>query len=127
QVIVGVGGGDGHDIRQVVAGRIERVLVVVLADAEEVAVARGGDIDVPGIGRVQDRVVQGLGIRVAAVAVVGNLRAVGDGVIQSENGVAGRAAAAGVEELDGHDLHVPVDAGDADAVIAHGADGAGHV
>ena len=36
-------------------------------------------------------------------------------------------AAVGVQELEGHDLDVPVDAGDADAVVAHGADGAGDV
>ena len=49
------------------------------------------------------------------------------GVVEGADGVGDGAAAVGVEELQGHDLHVPVDAGHADAVVAHGADGAGHV
>ena len=43
------------------------------------------------------------------------------------DGVVGRAVAAGVHELQGHDRRGPVDADDAHAVVAHGADGAGRV
>src|SRR5205807_1023205 len=52
QVVIRVGGGDRDDVRQVITGGIEGVLVVVLADAEEVAVAGGRHIDVPRVAGV---------------------------------------------------------------------------
>src|SRR5207244_4405980 len=112
QVVAIVGGGDGHDVRQVVARGVERVLIVVLADAQEVAVARGRHVDMPRIGGILNRVVKSLGIGIAAVAVIRDLGAVGDGVVQGENGVARGARALRIEELQGHDADVPVDAGD---------------
>ena len=72
-------------------------------------------------------VAEGLRKRRVAIAVVGDVGPHLHGVVEAPDGVARRAAAVGAEELQGHDLDVPVDAGDADAVVAHGADRAGDV
>src|SRR5205823_4811647 len=73
------------------------------------AVAGGGDEDVPLGRRVADRVGQGGAAGAAAVAVVrdagAHVRGVVDGLGRAQVG----AAAVGVEELQGHDLHLPVD------------------
>src|SRR5205814_340858 len=122
-----VGGGDGDDIRQIIAGGVEGILIVVLTDAEEVAVAGRGHVDVTGVAGVADRIVQGLREGITAVAIIGDLGAMGDRIVQGEDDVDGGAAVSGIYDLQGHDLDVPVDAGDADAVVTDGADGAGHV
>ena len=48
-------------------------------------------------------------------------------IFEALNGVGGKAAAPGAEEFAGDDADVPAHSDDADSVVAHGADGAGHV
>ena len=51
----------------------------------------------------------------------------GDREFDGRDCVGNRATALLVEELEGQQVRVPVDAGDTFAVIAHGANRAGHV
>ena len=61
----------------------------------------------------------------AAIGVVQNFRAVGDGVVNTDSGVGFESVAVAVEELEGHDADGPVDSGDAAVVVADGAEDAG--
>src|SRR5262249_44576438 len=74
-----------------------------------------------------DGVVKRLAVVAVAPAVVGDGGPVGDGVVEGGDGVGDAAAADAVEELQVHQLHFPVHAGDADAVVALGPDDAGDV
>ena len=81
-----------------------------------------------GIPGRLDGIVQGLRESPAeSPAVVRDLRAVGDRVIQRQYRIVRVATALRVEKLQRHDLGIPVDAGDADAVVADGGDGSRHV
>src|SRR5262249_38252752 len=89
-----------------VVGRVDGRQVVVAA-----VVARRRHEDLT----VQPRVGNGGGQRLASgrprPAVVGDLRAVGDGGVQRGDEIADRAVPVGVEELQVHQSHVPIDAG----------------
>src|SRR5262249_36774021 len=60
-------------------------------------------------------------------AIVGDLDAHVDGVVQGGDGVAEVPAAVGAHELQGGQRDAPVDAGDANTVVAGGPDDAGDV
>src|SRR5262249_29703084 len=120
---VGAGrGGDGDNVVEVVVGGIVGGDVVVGA-----GVAGGGHEDVTLGAGVVEGVEHRLVIPAAAPAVVGDLRPVIHRVVERQHGVAERPAAVGVQELHRHYLHVPVDAGHADAVVPLGADDPGDV
>ena len=114
-------------VREIEAGRIEGRGVVVRA-----AVARGGDEEDAPLQVRLDRVEERLREAAAAPAVVG--RDDVDAAVLHEldvlhaiDRVGDAAAARGRQELAGHDPDRPVDADDADAVVAGGPDRPGHV
>src|SRR6058998_3802817 len=111
-MVVAVGGSHRDHVVAGVAGRVHRVGVVV----GPVIAGRSHD-DHTVVAGVVDRGRHRRVVPAARVAVVDYLRAVGDRVIQGADGIAQVAAAARVEELEGHNLDVPVDAGHADAVV----------
>src|SRR5262249_48075979 len=90
-------------------------------------VAGRGDEDLPGVAGVGHGVVQGRGRAAAAPAVVTNLGAVLDRVVDGLDRGVQVAAAVGPHELDRHDGRLPGHADDAAAVVADGPDGAGDV
>ena len=114
--VLTVGGGDGHHV--VVGSGVERAARVVIActghqeDAVRIGVVDGG---------LDDRVA--LRPEVAAPeAHVDDVRPVGRGVIEGGRHFLGRDFDA---QAQGHDAGLPVDAGDALAVVAHGGDDPG--
>ncbi len=127
QQVVVIGRGDRHHAGGLVAGREGRDDVVVVG-----GVAGRGDEQDAGVAGRGDRVEQALAEAAAAPRVGQHAQvdarvALGDRVVDGADGVLEGAAAAGVEELEGHDLDLPVHAGHADAVVAGRADGAGAV
>src|SRR5262249_46767682 len=88
---------------------------------------RRGDKDMPVGGGRLDRVGQGLVEGIAAPTVVRDRGAVVDGVVDRADGAVQGTAAAGIQELDRHDLDVPGDARHAGAVVADGGNGPGDV
>ena len=113
---------DGDHVRAVVvAGVVGRHVVVAAAVA-----GRGDEEDVGRVGR-HDGVQQGLAEAAAAPRVAHDVDAHHRRVLDARHGVVRRARAAGREELQAHDLDVPVHARHADAVVADAADGAGAV
>jgi hypothetical protein len=67
-----------------------------------------------------------LGEAAAPPGVVENVDALRQRVVNAFNGAGRRAGAVGGEELECHELDVPGDPGNADAIVADGSDGAGH-
>src|SRR5262249_38854679 len=122
QVVGAVGRRDGYDVVPGVVGRVERAGVVVRP-----VVAGGGDAGAPGGRGLVDGGGGGGSSPAAAVTVVDDLGPASDRVVQGADGVAHVPAARGVEELEGHELCVPVDPGDADPVVADGPDRPGDV
>src|SRR5262249_5628634 len=117
-----VGCGDRHDVRHVVRGRIgrRRVVVggVVPRRRDEQGVVLVGDADC---------VRECLRVDVVRPGVVHHVRAVLGRIEDGADGVRIGPGALRVQELDRHDPHVPVHAGDADAVVAGRADRPGYV
>ena len=116
------GGGDGHHVVGVVAGRVNRARI----DVGSIVPGRGDEDHPLGPGGGNGRAHRRVG-PAAGVTVVHDLGAVGDRKVQRLDGIAEVAAAALVEELQGHELDVPVHPGDADAVVADRPDDAGDV
>ena len=110
---------DSDNIVVVVTGGVAGDGVVVLT-----VVAGCGDEDVPLGGGIGDGLAQRGIVGTAAPTVVGEFGSVGHRVVHRVDGPGEVAAAIGPEELEGHDLDTPIDAGNADAVVAHRADGA---
>ena len=75
----------------------------------------------------RDRVGERLRVVAAGPRVVRHVGALLRGVQHGADRVRIRPGALGVEELDGHDPHVPVHAADSDAVVPGRADRAGDV
>src|SRR5207247_292038 len=90
-------------------------------DEEHAGIVGGGD------GVLQRLLVAPAAPTVAGQPDVHALLPHAGGVVEGLHGVGGGAGAVGGEELQGHDLHVPVHARHADAIVADGADGAGDV
>src|SRR5262249_46807281 len=112
----------GDDVVQVVVRRVtQRAVVVGALDA-----GRGHEENAVGAG-VGDGAVQRPAVAAAGPAVVGDPRPVRHRVVQRCYGVGSVARAAGPEDLQGHKLHLPIDAGDADRIVPQGPDGAGDV
>src|SRR5262245_47271235 len=65
-----------------------------------------------------DGIVQGLAVAEAAPAIVGDYGAVADRIVESIDGGTDTAAPRRVVELHRHQLHIPVHADDASAVVA---------
>ena len=122
QVVLGCGGRDGDDVVEVIAGGIDGKRSVVVVGL----VAGGADEEVTGRESLAAGVVEGIVVGVAAPGVAADGGTVADGVADGGRTVGGQNAAV-TGDLDAHDADVPVDAGDACAVVADGADVAGAV
>ncbi len=128
QAVAFIGGGDRQDVRQIVARRVVGHVVVI-----DRFVARGRDEQHALVAARPDGVVERLAVRPASPTVVGHadvdpiLGSHHRRVIEGLDRGAGEAVSFGVEELQGHDRGVPVDAGDSVTVVAHGGDRAGDV
>src|SRR5262249_53555584 len=96
-------------------------------DAVRAAVAGRSYEDVAGNGGVDQGRVHRFVVPVPDPAVVGDRDALGDGVVEGRHGAADGTMAGVVEEFQRGHLHEPVDARDADTVVAGGPDGAGDV
>ena len=105
QVAVLVDGGDDEHVRGVVGRRIGGHDVVVHA----VVARRVHEHDALPVG-VEDRVGEGLVGHARAPARVDDACAVIGGEVHGRHGGGERARARGVEDLQGHDLGMPVDA-----------------
>ena len=95
-------------------------------------VARRGDEGDTGIHRSPNGLLEnGHPERAPPGIVAGNdvdaALAQADEVVQALDGARQRTASLGSDELATEQFRVPVDAGDADAVVGHGGDGAGHM
>ena len=115
-------GGNRNDVVQVVVGRVVGRCVVIAA-----RIARR--CDKQGLGRSggRDGIVERLRISAAAPTVVGHPDSHHGGIVDRQDRVHGRAGAAVAEELEGHQLGIPVNAHDALAVIAARGDRARHM
>ncbi len=123
QLIGRIGRRHGDHVVQFVAGRIERHVVVVFA-----VVSGGRHEEMAGVACTGDGVVNGLRVVIArAPTVVGDHRPVGDRVVDRLDGRAEVAAAARIEELERHDLGLPVDADHARCVVPDRGDGSRNV
>ena len=125
ELVAARGVADGDDVVERVARGVEARDVHVGG-----GVAGGGDEDDAGVARGGERGELRIGKAGAAglaVAGVDDVRAVADGVVHAAGDVGDGAAAGGGENFHGHDLDFPRDAGDGEAVVADGADGAGDV
>ncbi len=111
----------GHDVRQVIGGRIRRVGAVVVVG---VVPRRRNEQDVGG-PCAGDGVILGLRIVVPAVAGVDDLCAVLDRVVDGRDDRA--VGDEVVADLERHDPDVPIYADHAYTVVADGSDGSGHV
>src|SRR5205823_10076759 len=89
--------------------------------------ARGRNEDNARVARSNNRIAQGIIATTTAPGVVQDVRAFGNGIVDTLDCVRGEPTAAGVQEFQGHDLDVPSHAGNANAVVTHAADGAGNV
>ena len=116
-VVIAVRGRHRDDVRQVVAGREERLKVGV-----DAFVPGRRDEDHPGISGGADSVHQRLREIVAPPGVVQNVDTQAGGVVDRGDGGGGGAVASGVEEFQRDQRHAPGDAGDADGVVSDGAD-----
>ncbi len=108
----------GYDIVTVVARWVVRVNVGVVS-----AVAGGARHD--GVRRF-DGVLKRLVVAASAPAAAYDLRALVGRVVESQNSIGG-VSSVGAEELENHDLDIPVDAGDTHGVVRESADGTGRV
>ncbi len=122
-LVVVIRGRHGDDVLQIVSCRI--------TGAAGVSVARRTDVE-RLVGACHG-LLQRLRGTAAAPTVVGDQNVLllfvleGVDVVEALDGPRRGAGAERAQKLAADDAHVPVDAGDADAVVAHRADGAGHV
>ena len=122
QLVVAIGGRDRDDVVQFEVGRVGRLEVGVAA-----TVACGRDEQVSLALSYLDGVEQRGRVAAVVPTIVRYLDVVGQRQVEAVDELRHRAAAAVVEELDRDQLGVPVDAGDADAVVAYRPDRAGHM
>src|SRR5579871_2763477 len=80
-----------------------------------------------GVAGGGERVEDGLREVAAAPAVVGDRQVVAHGVVDGQDGIGVGAVAGVVQELEGRNLGLPQDAGDAEVVVADGPEDAGRV
>ena len=111
--IVVVGRGDRDNVVQVVACRIARRGVVVAA-----VVPRCCHKQAPGAAGGSNRIVHGRVVPSPAPTVVGDAGAHHGGIFDCQEGVVRRSAPIVIEELEGHELGIPVDARHSGAVIS---------
>ncbi len=125
QAVVMIRGRHRDDIVEhaAVGGRIDGVVVEILSH-----VAGGADDQVVRGHGALDHLVEHARLGRPAPTVVADVRAVDNGVLEALGQIgAGGEATPVVDKPHGHDPHAPVDAADAQAVVADGADRAGHV
>ncbi len=125
--VVLIRGRDADDPRRVVVAGVLRERVVVVADAVRAAVPGCEDEQRVRALRRVDRSERRGGGPAAAEAAVHHAGAVRAGVVDRADDRAVREAPAGVACAQRHDRHLPVDAGDAERVVAARADRPGDV
>src|SRR5205814_9797891 len=118
EVIRARSGGDGKDVIQIEAGRINGNNVIVV-----VRIARRCDENDAGLAQAIDGVTQRLGVKArAAPTGVHDLRTLTAREVDALDGVRSEPVPSGVQKFAGHDLNLPADADNADGVVAHRAD-----
>ena len=123
EIVVGVGRGNGHHVIRRVAGWIERRNVVVGSRCSRPQRRRWP----ASLAHSRSRWPGHCRKPPPPQLLLRDLRSVVNRVVERLDGIATCSRAARARNFRAMICDVPVHAGDADAVVAHGADGAGHV